>query len=135
MAKRKVRSQTDSLTPNHGKLGFDLIPLRAGGVRHAIGKLSTRAKTSVQTSSQAEVYTRSYEPAKKVTGVPTLAISWLPLRNLGTKSHSDATLAGRCRVYYMGEGGGFPRVRAMVSIVSRRLFMARSNTKGAPTLH
>jgi hypothetical protein len=34
MAKRKARSQTRSLTPNHGKSGIDLIPLHAGGVRH-----------------------------------------------------------------------------------------------------
>jgi hypothetical protein len=29
----------------------------------------------------------------------------------------DATLAERYREYYMGEGGGFPRVRAVVSLV------------------
>jgi hypothetical protein len=32
----------------------------------------------------------------------------------------------------MGEGDGFPRVRAMVSLVSPRLFVARPSTKGAP---
>jgi hypothetical protein len=26
--------------------------------------------------------------------------------SLGTKIHSDATPMGRCRVYYIGEGGG-----------------------------
>ncbi len=29
----------------------------------------------------------------------------------------DGTSIERCRVYYMGEGGGFPRVRAVVSLV------------------
>jgi hypothetical protein len=47
MAKKKVGSQTGSLTPDRGKSGIDPIPLRAGGVRHAVGKLSTRATTLV----------------------------------------------------------------------------------------
>jgi hypothetical protein len=47
IAERKVRSQIGSLTPNHGKLGIDLIPLRAGGVWHVVGKLLTRATTLV----------------------------------------------------------------------------------------
>ncbi len=49
------------------------------------------------------------------------------------KNHSDATPARRCRVYYMGEGHGFPWVRAMVSLVSPRLLVGRPNTKGVPT--
>jgi len=43
-------------------------------------------------------------------GVPTLAISKLPLGSIGTKSHLDVGLVERCRVYYKGEGGGFPEV-------------------------
>jgi hypothetical protein len=39
--------------------------------------------------------------------------------------------AGRHRKYYMGEGGGFPRVRAVVSLVSSELPVACPNTKGA----
>jgi hypothetical protein len=31
--------------------------------------------------------------------------------------HSDVAFATRRREYYMGEGGGFPRVRAVVSLV------------------
>jgi hypothetical protein len=31
--------------------------------------------------------------------------------------HLDVTSTASCREYYMGEGGGFPRVRAMVSLV------------------
>jgi hypothetical protein len=40
--------------------------------------------------------------------------------------------AERCRVYYMGEGGGFPQVRAVVSQVNPKLLVACPNTKGAP---
>jgi hypothetical protein len=57
----------------------------------------------------------------KVARIPTLAISGLSLGSPGTKSHSDATLAGRCKVYYMGEGHGFPQVQAVVSLMSPRL--------------
>jgi len=45
----------------------------------------------------------------KVAKVPTLAISGLPLGNHGTKSHLDVGLVERCRIYYKGEGGGFPK--------------------------
>jgi hypothetical protein len=47
MAKRKVGSQTDTLTPDHGKSGIDPIPLRAGDVRHIVGKFLMKATTLV----------------------------------------------------------------------------------------
>jgi len=40
--------------------------------------------------------------------------------------------AEQCKEYYMGEGDGFPRVRAVVSFVSPELPMTCPNTKGAP---
>jgi hypothetical protein len=64
MAKRKARNQIGNLTPDHKKLGIDLISLRVGGMRKSVGKLSMRAITLLQTSSQLEVYTRSYSPIK-----------------------------------------------------------------------
>jgi len=39
------------------------------------------------------------------------------LGDFGTKSHLDVGLVERCKVYYKGEGGGFPQVRAVVSLV------------------
>jgi len=45
----------------------------------------------------------------KVVGIPTLAISGLPLGNPGTKTHLDVGPVGGHRVYYKGEGGGFPK--------------------------
>jgi hypothetical protein len=47
----------------------------------------------------------------------------------GKKCHLDVSATVRCREYYMGEGGGFPQVRAVVSQVSPRLPMACPNTK------
>jgi len=35
-----------------------------------------------------------------------------------TKSHSGVGAAERHKIYYIGEGGGFPRVRAVVSQVN-----------------
>jgi len=35
----------------------------------------------------------------------------------GTKTHLDVGPVERCRVYYKGEGDGFPQVQAMVSLV------------------
>jgi hypothetical protein len=53
----------------------------------------------------------------KVPGVPFGAISGLPLGSPGKNSHFDVTSVESCRVYYKGEGGGFPQVRAVVSLV------------------
>ncbi len=54
----------------------------------------------------------------KVAKIPTVKISRLPLGSPGTKCHLDLGLVERHRVYYKGEGGGFPQVQAMVSLVS-----------------
>jgi hypothetical protein len=54
----------------------------------------------------------------KVAGVPTLTILGLPLGSPKTKSHLDAGLAERCKIYYKGEGGGFPQVQDVVNLVS-----------------
>jgi hypothetical protein len=53
----------------------------------------------------------------------------------GTKWHLGAGFVARHRVYYKGEGGGFPQVRAMVSLVSPCLFVVHSCTKSAPAMH
>jgi hypothetical protein len=53
----------------------------------------------------------------KVAGVPFGAISGLPFWSPGKNSHLDVASVESCRVYYKGEGGGFPQVRAVVSLV------------------
>jgi hypothetical protein len=67
--------------------------------------------------------------------VPTLAISGLQLGSVKTKSHLDVGLVERHIVYYKGEGGGFPQVRSVVSLVNPNLFVIRPNTKSAPIMH
>jgi hypothetical protein len=46
-----------------------------------------------------------------------MGISKLPLGNPETKSHLDVAPMESYRVYYKGEGGGFPQIRAVVSLV------------------
>jgi len=53
----------------------------------------------------------------KVAGVPFGVISGLPLESPRKKNHLDVASVESCRVYYKGEGGGFPQVRAVVSFV------------------
>jgi hypothetical protein len=53
----------------------------------------------------------------KVWGVQTGTVSGLHLGSPGKKSHLDVASVRSCREYYKGEGGGFPRVRAVVSLV------------------
>jgi hypothetical protein len=71
----------------------------------------------------------------KVTRVPSLRISKLPLGSPRTKCYLNAGPMASHRVYYKGEGDGFPQVRAMVSLVSPSLPMAHPSTKSAQTMH
>jgi hypothetical protein len=71
----------------------------------------------------------------KVTRVPTLGISRLPFESPRTKCHLDVGLMERHKVYYKGEGGGFPQVRAVVSLVSPSLPLVHSSTKSVPIIH
>ncbi len=67
----------------------------------------------------------------KVPGVQTGTILRLLLGSPGTKSYSDVGAVERHKEYCMGEGGGFPPIRVVVSLVSPGLPMACPNTKGA----
>ncbi len=47
-----------------------------------------------------------------------MGILGFPLESPGTKSHLDVVPVERHKVYYKGEGGGFPQVRVVVCLVS-----------------
>jgi hypothetical protein len=64
-----------------------------------------------------------------------LAISGLPFGSLETKCHLDVGLIERHKIYYKGEGGDFPQVRAVVSLVGPSLLVVRLSTKNVPTMH
>jgi hypothetical protein len=67
----------------------------------------------------------------KVLGVQTGTISGLLLGSPEKKCHLNVGVAGKRREYYMGEGGGFPRVWAMVSQMSPRSLVACANIESA----
>jgi hypothetical protein len=55
--------------------------------------------------------------------------------NFRTKCHLDVAPMERQKVYYKGEGGGFPQVRAVMSLVSLNLPMACPSTKNVQIMH
>jgi hypothetical protein len=65
----------------------------------------------------------------KVPGVQIGTVSRLHFGSPGTKSHLGVGAVEQHREYYMGEGGGFPRVRAVVSQVNPKSPVACPNTK------
>ncbi len=107
MGKRRAGSQIVNLTSDHKKSRIDLIYLSAEGVPHTVGKLSTTVITLIYTISQSEVCSQSYEAPKSHES--QLGRFWDS--HLGVprqKVHLDVGLVDKHRVYYKGEGGGFP---------------------------
>ncbi len=68
----------------------------------------------------------------KVAGVETGTVLGLLLGSPRIKNHLDVGDAERHKEYYMGEGGGFPRVQAVMSLVSSESPVACPSTEGAP---
>ncbi len=102
------------------KLLIDLFPNSELRVRYVVGKISTRATTLVRTSSRSNFAVGNYERPKSQDSTRDSfgTILGLQLGSPGKKSHLDVASVESCREYYKGEGGGFPRVRAVVSQVS-----------------
>jgi hypothetical protein len=73
--------------------------------------------------------------ATKIIGIPILGILGLPLGSPGTNCHLGADPVAMHKVYYKGEGGGFPQVWVVVSLVSLSLPMACPNIKNVQTMH
>jgi hypothetical protein len=116
---------------------FDSRPLKVGNhssflvcrwCANIVGKLLTRHTALLQSSLQSKVCTQSY-------GVPILEISGFPRGSLGTKWHLGVVPMAKLKEYYKGEGGGFPQVRAVMSLVSPWLFVVCPCTKSVPTMH
>jgi hypothetical protein len=73
--------------------------------------------------------------APKVVGVPPKRILDLSLGGPKTKCHLDVGLVEKHKVYHKGEGGGFPQIRTMVSLVNQGLLVNRPSTKSAQIMH
>jgi hypothetical protein len=73
--------------------------------------------------------------ASKVAGVLILGILGLPLGNLRTKWHLGVGPWLGTKKHYKGEGGGFPQVWVVPSLVSPWLHVVCLCTKSTPTTH
>jgi hypothetical protein len=104
--------------------------MHAGGAQHAIGKLSMRATSLFRPHPNRRFKQRVMTPQNGES--PNRDNFGTPPWESQDKSHLDVSAAERRREYYMGEDGGFPQVRAMVSLVSPELLVACPSTKGAP---
>jgi len=116
MARRKAGSQIANFDSRPEKGGNRLDLLGYKGCAIYLGKLSMKATTLLETTSRSEVCSQSYGVSKlresqlarfrdSHSGVP------------GEKSHLDVSSMASHKVYYKGEGGGFPQVWAMVSLM------------------
>jgi hypothetical protein len=107
MAKRRAGSQIASLTPDQKKSGIDPIYLDADNVRYTVEKLLTRATTLLQTTPRSEVCLQNYgAPKSRKSRLTRFRDSHAGV--MGEKIHLDVGPVERCKVYYKGEGGGFP---------------------------
>ncbi len=102
MGKRRVGSQTGSLTPDHKKSGIDPIPVCVDEVRYTVGKLLRRATSLLQTSSQSEAWAGSCESPKSwesklgqfrdsFLGVPGIKAIWMQV----PRSNVENTIWGK----------------------------------------
>jgi hypothetical protein len=64
-----------------------------------------------------------------------VGILGFPLGSPGTKCHLDASPMASHKVYYKREGGGFPQVQVVVSLVSPSFPVARPSTKIVSIMH
>jgi hypothetical protein len=71
----------------------------------------------------------------KIAEVRVVKISGVPLGSPRTKWHLGAGPVAMHIVYYKREGGGFPQIWAMLSLVNSSLPVACPSTKSAPTMH
>jgi hypothetical protein len=92
---------------------------------HTVKKLSTRVITFLETSSQLEVCIKNYG----LQSCRSPNFGNFRTLDLGVSKQNDI------REYCKGEGGSFPQVRAVVSLVSLCLPMAYSCTKNVQTMH
>jgi hypothetical protein len=104
---------------------FDSRPQK---VRNRPNLLSCRGRATYRWKSLDESYNFASDRiairgllaklwGSKVAGVPFGAISRLPFGSPAKNNHLDVAFVESCKVYYKGEGGSFPQVRAVVSLV------------------
>jgi hypothetical protein len=117
----RAKSQNGNLTPDQKKL-----PTGKSQESTQFTCLQTTCNISLESSQRGLqlCFRLHLDPrcVRKVMelqscGSSNLGDSKLPSGSPETKSHLDVGPMERCRVYYKGEGGGFPQVWAVVSLV------------------
>jgi hypothetical protein len=107
------------------KCQFDSRPLKVG---NRPDLLSFRGRATYRWKALDESYNFASDRiamwgllaklwVSKIAGVSFGAISGLPLGSPKKNSHLDVASVESCRVCYKGEGGGFPQVQVVVSLV------------------
>jgi hypothetical protein len=93
-----------------------LIYLVAEGIQHIVGKSSMKITTLLQTALRSEVCSQNYgAPKSRESHLAQFRDSHSGVP--GEKNHLDVGFVVSHIVYYKGKGGGFPQVRAVVSLV------------------
>jgi hypothetical protein len=106
---KKVQSKSGRFLTK--KSGINPIYLSTEGVQHTIENYNFVSDHISIGGLLAKLW------GSKVARVPTWAISGFPLGSLETKNHLDVSSVASHEVYYKGEGGGFPQVRAVLNLV------------------
>jgi hypothetical protein len=127
MAKRKVGSQIDiwlSILKVRNRPNFLVFRWRE---TYCWKTLDEGLNFALDLISMWGFHTKLWAP--KIVGIPNLGISRLPFGSPRTNWHLSAGPVVRHKVYYKGEGGGFPQVRVVVSLVSLCLLVVNLCTK------
>jgi hypothetical protein len=68
-------------------------------------------------------------------GNPNVGNFGTPTWEFREKCHLDVGPMANHRVYYKGEGGGFPQIWVVMNLMSPSLPMARPSTKNVQIMH
>jgi hypothetical protein len=116
MSKRRAGSRTANLTPDHKKVGNRPLPnVRFGSATWCWKALDESYNFASDRIAIRGLFAKLW--GSKVPGVTFGAISRLPLGSPWKNNHLDVASVESYKVYYKGEGGGFPQVQAVVSLV------------------
>jgi hypothetical protein len=130
MAKWKAMSQIDSLTKVKNLLNFLMFWWRGTYYWKAFDE---GYKFALDLTSIGNLHTKLW--ASKVAKDLILGISGLSFGSPKTKWHLSVGPVVKHKEYNKGEGGCFPQVWAMVSLVTLHLHVAHPCIKGVPTTH
>jgi hypothetical protein len=84
----------------------------------ALGSRPRQGFARLWAKKEVESHTTYFRKCERVWRNEPSHLQGVPLGSPRTKSHLDVGPVERCKVYYKGEGCGFPQVRVVMSLVS-----------------